>query len=89
MPEVEGGDDGGPGLAASGGERKRGEGELGRAVKMGRKEIGPAEPFWSERRVGPRVQLGHGLEKKGKGRERGLESFLFFKSFETFLTFKI
>jgi hypothetical protein len=84
MPEVEGGDDGGPGLAASGGERKRGEGELGRAVKMGRKEIGPAEPFWSERRVGPRVQLGHGLEKKGKGGRRDWRVFFFLNLLKPF-----
>jgi hypothetical protein len=71
-------------------ERGRGgEGELSRTVKTGRKEIGPAEPFWAERGAGPRVLVGRGLEKKEKGRERGLERFLFFLFFKPFQTFKI
>jgi hypothetical protein len=58
---------------------ERGEVEVARAVKTGRKDIGSAEPFWAERGAESR-----GLEKKEKGRERGFGSFSFFKPFQTF-----
>jgi hypothetical protein len=69
-------DERGPAVSES---SERGEVEVARAVKTGRKDFGSAEPFWAERGAESR-----GLEKKEKRRERGFGSFLFFKPFQTF-----
>jgi hypothetical protein len=57
--------------------------EIGQRKKK-RKEGGKER--WAAKMLGC-GELGRGLEKKVKGRERGLESFLFFKIFSNLFKF--